>query len=517
MKKRITSLLLLFVFFAATSYGDLMSEQEAYNAFRFGEDKGETIALIGNSAVDVYSNEQGVDTASSVNVTYVNNANATINESFEDAYTTDYGIGGETGTFEQQAQSFSTSKNVYSPKISVNIKKVGTPTDDIILEIQTDSSGKPSGTLVHENASVALDSSEISASFSYVDFDFPWNVRLNATTTYHIVMRRTASRDSSNIIRWSVKSGNAYSGGSQNERNSGTWSTDTNIDFNFKVYEAAGNYYVSERNAGDTVEESFLNTYATGFSVDGGPGNAEEQGQEFELSSAIDCSKLSVQIKKEGLPTDNIIVEIQTDSSGKPSGTPVTGTTVTKAATLISTSYSYVDFEFASPVSLSASTKYHIVMRRSGSKDGFKIIRWSAVNTDSYADGDKTEKRQGSWVTESGYDHNFKVWEAGSTEVQLISEGFTAKSVPDDAKIIIFEEDIHNITLNTDIKAYIRRGGEWSSALTLSDFGDYDDGRRILSATADLSTLTSGTELEYKIEVFNNDDLKIHGVGLSWE
>jgi len=102
----------------------------------------------------------------------------------------------------------------------------------------------------------------------------------------------------------------------------------------------------------------------------------------------------------------------------------------------------------------------------------------------------------------------------------LISDTFTADSEPSQARIVIFEEDIDAVTLNTDLKVYISRdGGSTWAEVTLSDEGDYDTSKRILVGNVDLSVsgIGSGTDMVYKHITGNNKDLKIHGTGLLWD
>lgn len=101
----------------------------------------------------------------------------------------------------------------------------------------------------------------------------------------------------------------------------------------------------------------------------------------------------------------------------------------------------------------------------------------------------------------------------------LISEAVTADSEPSNARIILFEEDVDSITLNTDLIAYISRdGGSTWAEVTLEDIGDYEAGKQILAGSVDLtaSGIGSGTSMKFKIESKNNKDLKLHGCGLLW-
>lgn len=102
----------------------------------------------------------------------------------------------------------------------------------------------------------------------------------------------------------------------------------------------------------------------------------------------------------------------------------------------------------------------------------------------------------------------------------LISDLFTAESQPNTGRIVVFEEDVDAITINTDLKAYISRddGSTWAET-TLEDEGDYDAFKRILVGSVDLSLsgIGSGTDMVYKIVTDNEKQLKIHGTALLWD
>lgn len=178
----------------------------------------------------------------------------------------------------------------------------------------------------------------------------------------------------------------------------------------------------------------------------------------------------------------------------------------------------------------------------------------------------------------------------------LISNSFTAEAQPDNARIVIFEEDVDSVTLNTDLKAFMSRdagqtfttdfatddkldiishgfsnddrimvtsssqdlpagldsatvyyiinattndfelsltsGGsaiditdngtgthtaKQVNVVTLSNDGEYESGKNILTGSIDISGQSSGTSMEYQLVTANNKDLKIHGCGLSWD
>lgn len=109
---------------------------------------------------------------------------------------------------------------------------------------------------------------------------------------------------------------------------------------------------------------------------------------------------------------------------------------------------------------------------------------------------------------------------AGVENMTLISESFTSEAEADTGRIVILEEDVDSVTLNTDLLAYASRdgGSSWVQG-TLADEGDYDALKRILVANFDFtqSGVGSGTSMEYKLVTANTKDLKIHGTSLNWD
>ena len=100
----------------------------------------------------------------------------------------------------------------------------------------------------------------------------------------------------------------------------------------------------------------------------------------------------------------------------------------------------------------------------------------------------------------------------------LQSNAFAAvtPSDPTEARIVLFEEDVVSVTLNTDLKAYASRDGTTFTQITLTDEGDYDTGRAILSGSVDISGQPAGTSMKWKLTTHNGKELKVHGVALQW-
>lgn len=99
--------------------------------------------------------------------------------------------------------------------------------------------------------------------------------------------------------------------------------------------------------------------------------------------------------------------------------------------------------------------------------------------------------------------------------ITLISDSISVDAQPDNARVVILEEDINPITLNTDLKSYVSRdnGTTWTQ-FTLEDFGDYDTSKRVLVGFVDISGQPAGTTLRYKHISQNAKGLKFHATAL---
>ena len=103
----------------------------------------------------------------------------------------------------------------------------------------------------------------------------------------------------------------------------------------------------------------------------------------------------------------------------------------------------------------------------------------------------------------------------------LISNAQTAAAAPTTGRIMVLDEaSTGTTTINSDIKAYISRdNGTTYSLVTLTDDGEYDTGKRMLSGSVDISGQPSGTSMRYKIETLNQGATKItrvYGTALMW-
>jgi hypothetical protein len=150
---------------------------------------------------------------------------------------------------------------------------------------------------------------------------------------------------------------------------------------------------------------------------------------------------------------------------------------------------------------------------RIGNSDGFGT---GVPISGGYLDEFRISKGIARWTTNfTPLTHEY----TGTIEnIVLLSNAQTALLVPLSARIVLFEEDVDSVSLNTDLKAYISRdNGTTYSQATLIDEGNYITGARVLSGVVDVSGQPSGTDVKYKIETLNNKNLKIHGTAISWK
>jgi len=143
------------------------------------------------------------------------------------------GVQGTGGTNEEQAQSFPSGSGGSVTGIALWLSNANAPTDDLVVELQTDSGGVPSGTVVGSSASIAASSLTTTATLRVL----PVSATLSASTTYWIVLRRTGSRSTTNYFL--VSTAYAWASGTAASCSSGTW-TVVGGDLGFHVLIGSG-------------------------------------------------------------------------------------------------------------------------------------------------------------------------------------------------------------------------------------------------------------------------------------
>lgn len=142
--------------------------------------------------------------------------------------------------------------------------------------------------------------------------------------------------------------------------------------------------------------------------TDAGGGENIEYNVQVDTVSTFDSTSAGFNLKyldiymgKNGTPTDNVTVGIRSSS--------ITGSTIGTSDAVAGASISagapaYVRFTFATPVSLSASTKYYFVIQRSGARDTVNDYAVSYNTGSVYSGGGKYQEDNSSWGSESSTD-----------------------------------------------------------------------------------------------------------------
>ncbi len=183
-------------------------------SFYYGVQVGEGgITMSNNSTIQgsVYSNGdiQGANGASITGDAWVADRPANVDQQ-STSNDSDF-IFGRTSPMLDTAQSFIPSTSDYLTKVTLYLKKTGSPSDTTV-RILTDNGGSPSKNLVASGAYGTLIASQISqTSYSWIDVNFNTPPLLQAGVKYWIVVDTSA--DSNKYFWWGKDSTDAYSGG----------------------------------------------------------------------------------------------------------------------------------------------------------------------------------------------------------------------------------------------------------------------------------------------------------------
>ena len=146
------------------------------------------------------------------------------------SYSTGYQDSSETlrgaaTTIDMLAQSFQLDDDAWVSKALLYLAKTGSPGGTMTLRIETDSSGSPSGTLAHTNATTTLAESGLGTSYALETFEFATGFYLSGSTTYWLVLSTTRSASGTNNVQWGADASSpSYADGEMQKYQSSTWS-----------------------------------------------------------------------------------------------------------------------------------------------------------------------------------------------------------------------------------------------------------------------------------------------------
>jgi hypothetical protein len=119
---------------------------------------------------------------------------------------------GNQASTSKLSQGFKHTVSVAVEKISVRLYKLGSPTDNVTLEIwDNDGSGFPNSVIPNGTAnSVAMTGITTDSAGAWYDFTFSSPPVLEADTQYHIVVGRSGGLDNGNNPVWKVQTTDGY-------------------------------------------------------------------------------------------------------------------------------------------------------------------------------------------------------------------------------------------------------------------------------------------------------------------
>jgi hypothetical protein len=172
-------------------------------------------------------------------------------------------------------------------------------------------------------------------------------------------------------------------------------------------------YKLNQQDYDELIDQSNYITPDVHTAIDAASGAVKRASQGFKLSvtspNTMYITGVAVQLKKNAGTTTELTLQIETDSSGKPSGTVVTGATGTIDA-FTDASYVWKTVKFATPVELSAATTYHLVLKHTNEGTGNSQYYMGMKGTAStYANGIASAYTSSAWANIANTDASFIV------------------------------------------------------------------------------------------------------------
>jgi hypothetical protein len=275
---------------------------------------------------------------------------------------------GGTGVGQILAQSFKGLSAINSTIIY--IRKLGTPTDNVFVEIR---SGSQTGTLLGTSDNVV--GSGIPTTETATTWNFSTPVTgLDSSTTYWAVIKRSGALNSSNQWLISVDTAAPYADGTQSDFNGTVW-TDRANDIRMSITQLGistavapvGPFKTSALATGIATGSQGSGTAYDNFGLTGQPYVA----QTFTTIAAMTVIGIQAAIRiGGGAPADGFYLEIKAvDGSGFPTGAALGTSQTIPVASVNATTFTKLSFNFSN-INLNAATKYAVVACRSGALSG---------------------------------------------------------------------------------------------------------------------------------------------------
>jgi len=305
------------------------------------------------------------------------------------------------------AQAFIAPSSNVTRTIALLLLKQNNPVDNVIVEIRSDTAGKP-GTVLASSILPAANITNVSGKVTTFDVS---GASLISGNTYWIVVNRTGSSDATNVI-------NIYGSTLFPPYNGYTWNispntvSPNNLDwyFDLRFVDQAADAHLTltpsgveayERTDAATVsltftpsvgfakeavvfvdgigKHGFIEAFSSGSITWGNTSAVTMIAQSFVLPA--DGHAISIDMKggKSATPTDGVIAEIRSDNAGNPSATILATSDELLATNMGAASSSinryYIEYD------LIGGTIYWIVFRRTGALDSNNSYTYGDIPT----------------------------------------------------------------------------------------------------------------------------------------
>ena len=150
---------------------------------------------------------------------------------------------GKTTGPSRLAQGFKVGTTGYYEWVSVAVRKVGSPTDNLVLTVMTNSSGVASGTGVTDGTSDNYDGASLEERIRYAPIRLSPPVLLTQGTQYHWSLTRSGSTSDTNYYELAEDTDGGYGDGVA-QTYSGSYTAVSGSDFCFAVFPASTNWQV---------------------------------------------------------------------------------------------------------------------------------------------------------------------------------------------------------------------------------------------------------------------------------
>ena len=352
---------------------------------------------------------------------------------------------------EKVAMSFRLSYWINIDRIFLSIMKVNTPTDNVIISIQTDDNGKPSWNLVHPNATLNYSWSKVVPWVYRKMYQFNGFFNLKDSTQYWIVLDRDGWPNTTHYYSVLLYNSDIYTRGNMMTYTNSVWGTQSwDMFFSFpNEYDGLRQHVYNEnRNFGNSSGWSVVSCQSfhgvTPMSIKSimlwiwqisspndsvririeknftqVPGTSWHQNtswnwvdqvfwtptvvkfaQSFVGTEYLETWLLTMYMKKNNVPTDTLTIRVESDYEGNPSGNlinPNAQTTVNPAS--LSTGWDWIMNQFPWSLKFEKWIKYWLVLTRSWATSTVHNYSIWIYSTNVYSQGDNKSFDGTNWTT----------------------------------------------------------------------------------------------------------------------